>query len=256
MNNNLTQLDHTMEGNSEKRTGDNIRRPDNAYLGQDQNQPPRHAQSGNSLPSANNASLPSVANAGDGADGDAPEELAWGPAHPCFPHMNPHVPTTSDEYANTRVIRIRRDWMVKGDLAPTFSNLYPEILDPLLSEQEFRTVIAKINEELVRTFDPYRTRNWIDGAVGLLTGWIWDDVGANHTKSEIRSLEQWLEKWNQEVGVKEGVKLIPLRRTGYLTLDIQIPDPKIGVVPESEASRPNTGGYHPADDNVDGQNGR
>ena len=161
--------------------------------------------------------------------------------------MNPHVPTASEEYTSTRIIRIRRDWMVKGDLAPTFSNLYPEILDPLLSEQEFRKIIAKINDELVHTFNPYRTRNWLDGALGLLTGWIWDDVGANNTTSELRSVEDWLEKWNQEVGVKEGVKLWALRRTGYMTLDIQIPDPKIGVVPESEpASRPNTAGLHPA----------
>ncbi len=60
--------------------------------------------------------------------GEVGEE--WGPQHPCYPHLNPHVPVDSHEYVTTRIIRIRRDWLLEGDLAPTFSNLYPEILDP------------------------------------------------------------------------------------------------------------------------------
>ncbi|KMQ46819.1 Golgin subfamily A member 7/ERF4 [Trichophyton rubrum] len=167
-------------------------------------------------------------------NGDATEELSWGPAHPCFPHMNTHVSLNSEDYVHTRVIRIRRDWMVKGDLAPTFSNLYPEILDPLLGEQEFRTIITKINEELINAFDPYAARNWFDGIMGFLTGWLWDDLGASRIKSRIKGLEAWIDKWNREVGAAEGVKIWGPRRTGFLSLDIQIPDPKIGIV-ESDA---------------------
>ncbi|KAL4916799.1 Golgin subfamily A member 7/ERF4 family-domain-containing protein [Aspergillus aurantiobrunneus] len=201
---------------------------------------PRHVQSQHSLRSqSQTASIPS--NPGAPNEPDVAEELAWGPAHPCFPHINPHVPPGSDDYLTTRIIRIRRDWMVKGDLAPTYSNLYPEILDPLLPEQEFRRVIATVNDELVSAFDPYSFRNWVDGAIGLITGWIWEDLGAPGVKSHLRRVENWLEKWNREVGAKDGVRIWGLRRTAYMSLDIQIPDPKVGIVPsDGNPSRPGT----------------
>ncbi|PGH30414.1 hypothetical protein GX50_06819 [[Emmonsia] crescens] len=209
---------------------------------------PREVPSQHSLRSQAFPSFPSAngnhSSGGGGADGDVAEELAWGPSHPCFPHMNPHVPVTSPEYQNTRIIRIRRDWMIKGDLAPTFSNLYPEILDPLLPELEFRTVIAKINNELISSFDPYSARNWLDGAIGLITGWVWDDFGATGVKGHLKSVEQWLEHWNATVGISEGVKIWSLRSTGYMSVDIQIPDPKVGIVESDAASamgmRPDT----------------
>ncbi|EDN06375.1 predicted protein [Histoplasma mississippiense (nom. inval.)] len=240
---------------------DNIHRPDPALLRTNGLNPnhvagaypdrPREVPSQHSLRSQAFASIPSTngnhsSGGGGGADGDVAEELAWGPSHPCFPHMNPHVPVTSDEYQNTRIIRIRRDWMVKGDLAPTFSNLYPEILDPILPELEFRTVIAKINKELISAFDPYSVRNWLDGAIGLVTGWVWDDLGVTGIKSHLKSIEQWLEHWNETVGSTEGVKIWSLRSTGYMSVDIQIPDPKVGIVETDAASatdmRPNTAG--------------
>ncbi|KAH9906149.1 Golgin subfamily A member 7/ERF4 family-domain-containing protein [Xylariomycetidae sp. FL2044] len=170
---------------------------------------------------------------------------AWGPQHPCFPHLNPHVPTDSPEYITTRIIRVRRDWLIKGDLAPTFSNLYPEILDPAgVSEQEFRRVIEKLNSELTPTFNPYNWRNILDGVLGLLTGWIWDDLGLTYAKSHLRSLEKWIESWNAEmekaVGSEDSTmapKIIPLRRTAYMSLDIQIPDPEISMSNSEPASR-------------------
>lgn len=181
---------------------------------------------------------------GDPDQHDIGEE--WGPQHPCFPHLNPHVPIDSPEYISTRIIRIRRDWLVEGDLAPTFSNLYPEILDPAgVSEQEFRRVIEKMNGELVPTFNPCHWRNILDGVLGLLTGWIWDDLGLTNTKSRLRKLEAWIQKWNTEMektlGSEEGIiapKIVSLRRTGYMNLDIQIPDPEIApAISEPSASR-------------------
>ncbi|KAI2613012.1 Golgin subfamily A member 7/ERF4 family-domain-containing protein [Hypoxylon fragiforme] len=149
----------------------------------------------------------------------------WGPQHPCYPHLNPHVPLNSPEYANTRIIRIRRDWLIEGDLAPTFSNLYPEILDPAgVSEQQFRLVIEKLNGDLITIFNPFNWRNVIDGILGLLTGWIWDDMGFTYAKTRLQSLEDWIEKWNAEmektVGSEEGAlapRIVSLRRTGYMT---------------------------------------
>ncbi|EEP79382.1 conserved hypothetical protein [Uncinocarpus reesii 1704] len=217
--------------------------PSPRFLSDPHHDPARRINSRHSAISHTFASFPSAnGNAstqdGSGEDGaaDPAEELTWGPAHPCFPHMNPHVPLHSAEYQNTRVIRIRRDWMLKGDLAPTFSNLYPEILDPLLPESEFRKIIAKVNREMVDIYNPFSLQNWVDATIGFLTGWIWDDIGASRVKSRLRAVEAWIDRWNREVGVAEGVKVWPLRSTGYLSLDIQIPDPKVGLIGSDSAS--------------------
>lgn len=150
---------------------------------------------------------------------------AWGPQHPCYPHLNPHVPVDSPEYSSTRIIRIRRDWLVEGDLAPTFSNLYPEILDPAgLSEHEFRRIIEKLNGTLIPTFSPYNWRNVVDGVLGLATGWLWEDFGFTGVKWRLKHLEDWIDEWNADMAksVREDVaippKIISLRRTGYMTV--------------------------------------
>ncbi|KAG6039448.1 hypothetical protein E4U41_002628 [Claviceps citrina] len=188
---------------------------------------------GPSLSSSNSSIM------GEDVPPDAGEE--WGPQHPCYPHLNPHVPLDSVEFATTRIIRVKRDWLVAGDLAPTFSNLYPEILDPAgVSEQEFRRVVDKLNGELISIFDPFGFRNMLDTVLGLITGWVWDDVGLTAAKSRLSNLEKWMERWNLEMektmSSEEGVmppKLIPLRQTGYMNLDIQIPDPEIAPAPST-----------------------
>lgn len=161
---------------------------------------------------------------GDDIQPDAVGE--WGPQHPCYPHLNPHVPVDSAEYITTRIIRIRRDWLLEGDLAPTFSNLYPEILDPAgLSEQEFRRIIEKLNGIIIPAFNPYEFRNIVDSILGLVTGWLWDDFGLTAIKSRLNNLEKWIAQWNLEMektmGSEEGAiapKLVPLRRTGYMSV--------------------------------------
>lgn len=150
----------------------------------------------------------------------------WGPQHPCFPHLNPYVPVNSTEYQTTRIIRVRRDWLIASDLAPTFSNMYPEILDPAgISEQEFRRVIEKLNGSLIPIFNPYSWRNILDGVLGVLTAWFWDDLGFTNVKTKLNELERWIDKWNVEMekttGSEEGAiapKIISLRRTGYMTV--------------------------------------
>lgn len=127
--------------------------------------------------------------------------------------------------------------MVVGDLAPTFSNIYPEILDPILPEPEFRNIVNHINSTLMHAYDPYSVANWIDGVLGFLTGWFWEDFRPGGIKGELRKLEAWLEEWNRTVGHSDGVKVIGLRRTGYLCLDIQIPDPQVRVVGGDETPR-------------------
>lgn len=159
------------------------------------------------------------------------EEFVWGPSHPCFPHPNPHCLPESEEYANTRVIRVRRDWLVAGDLYPQFQNLYPEILDPLVSDHDFRFFVTNINARLERMFDPWSTRAWIDATLGLLTGFLYDDLGLTGTKRGIRDLEVFIDKWNaQKVSEKQDVRVIQPRRTGFMSLDFVIPDPGLDAI--------------------------
>lgn len=161
-------------------------------------------------------------------DAEADDE-EWGPQHPCYPHLNSHVPIDSPEYVNTRIIRIPRDWLIKGDLAPTFSNRYPEILDPAgLSEAEFRRVIDKLNSELITIFNPSNTRNILDNVLGLVTGWLWDDMGFTYAKARLAALERWIERWNKEMektsktaGGDENMvppRIISLRQTAYMSV--------------------------------------
>lgn len=162
-------------------------------------------------------------------------DVEWGPTHPCYPHLNPHVPLDSPLYPTTRIIRIPRDWMVAGDLAPTFANVYPEVLEGLLSEEQFRQLLRRINDEVVDIFNPFSLRNWADSFVGLITLWIWDDLGMTGVKRRLNALEYWIEQWNKDVGAQDGVQIVPLRRTAYMSLDIQIPDPEISPDPHSTA---------------------
>lgn len=176
---------------------------------------------------------------------DGGDNVEWGPQHPCYPHLNPHVARDSPLHISTRVIRIKRDWMVAGDLAPTFSILYPEVLDPVVPEDAFRDLVKHVNSEMVRVFDPWSWRAWVDAGMGLLTGWVWDDLGLDNASREMKKLERWIGSWNARLNRKNGagspetdprkaVKCVPLRRTAYLCLDIQIPDPEITPEPEEE----------------------
>jgi hypothetical protein len=163
------------------------------------------------------------------------EDFAWGPTHPCFPHPNPHCLPTSEEYRTTRVIRVRRDWLQSGDLYPQYANLYPEILDPLVTDGEFRFLISNLNSRLKAAFDPHARRAWADGVMGVVTGWVWDDLGLTGAKRAEKSLEGFIEEWNRGKE-REGreVRVVQLRRTGFMSLDFVVPDPGIDGVEGEE----------------------
>ena len=141
--------------------------------------------------------------------------------------------------------------MIAGDLAPTFSNTYPEILEPWVSEADFRTLVSGVNEGLIATFSPYGWRAWTDLLLGILSGWLWEDAGFAGVKKGCRDVEAFIERWNgdrRKSGFIESneeadlIKVVPLRRTGYVCLDIQIPDPKLGIVESKEGSLAEGGG--------------
>lgn len=160
--------------------------------------------------------------------------------------------------------------MITGDLAPTFSNIYPEILDPWVSEQDFRILIQTVNDGLIKAFKPGGWRAWVDTVLGVATGWLWEDIGAAAVKTQVRKVEGFIEDWNggrEGRSGEDGAKVVPLRRTGYLSvswkilpllsfpgiphakrnpvapilqLDIQIPDPHVGPASRS-VTRQSTG---------------
>jgi len=155
-----------------------------------------------------------------GDAGSAADE--WGPAHPCFPHPNVYVAAGGAEAEATRVIRVRRDWMAAGDLAPAFAEMYPELLGEAgLGEAEFRRCVQEVNARLARAFDPFGLRNVVDVVLGLCTGWLWDDTGLTYTKRSLAEVERLLQGWNG-ILEKEGAtaRWVSLRKSAYMSVSV------------------------------------
>lgn len=109
--------------------------------------------------------------------------------------------------------------MVFGDLAPAYSNVFPDILEPHVTEDQFRVVVAHVNEGLHEAFDPWNVWNWLDAVVGLLTLWLVEELVSTHCKRVLRRVEIYLEERNRELeeGGQKAV-FVPLRRTGYMNV--------------------------------------
>lgn len=61
----------------------------------------------------------------------------------------------------------------------------------------------------------------MDAVLGVATAWLWEDLGLTGAKSGVRGVEAFIERWNAEKGGKDTepvVRIIPLRRTGYLSV--------------------------------------
>lgn len=168
------------------------------------------------------------------------DDFEWGPSHPCFPHPNPHCNPESEEARDTRVIRVRRDWLSTGDLYPAYANLYPEILDPMVSESDFRFLISGVNTRIEQAFNAFTFRAFLDFFLGVLTGFLWDDFGISGAKTGQKNLERFVDNWNaQKASEGRDVKLMQPRKTGFMALDFIIPDPGIDLA--SEEDRPGPG---------------
>ena len=71
--------------------------------------------------------------------------------------------------------------------------------------------------------------------VAVATGWVWEDLGAAAVKRRVGGLEEWLEEWNRKMEGRgepggEPVRVVGLRRTGFLSLDFEVLDPGVGFV--------------------------
>jgi hypothetical protein len=173
---------------------------------------------GGGVPMANMSQGSSLGQDGELEDEDENGETEWNQRHPCFPHLNPHVPKESKEYENTRIIRISREYMYSGDLSPAYSAVYPEILDSYVDETKFREVIKRVNEELYAAHSPWSTVNILEGIIGLFTLWLYEDLVDTNAKKRIGGVEKYLESVNETLEKETGAKFIPLRRTGFLTV--------------------------------------
>ena len=93
-------------------------------------------------------------------------------------------------------------------------------------------------------FDPLSRRSLLDSVLGVATGWLWESVLAQAAiKKKVRQVERVIEEWNMQLdkearlggranSAEERTDVaccIPLRRTGFLSLDIQIPDPMVSI---------------------------
>lgn len=159
--------------------------------------------------------------------------------------------------------------MAAGDLYPQYSSLFPELLlEAGIGEEKFRECIARINRVLMEVYMPagvsgvYKAqngqntgnipsnssgRNFLDGVLGLLTGWVWDDTGLLGIKSGVERVEGVIRTFNKELEHEgKDARWISLRGTAYLSLDIQIPTPQIAFIEneegESTARPPTTPG--------------
>lgn len=159
--------------------------------------------------------------------------------------------------------------MAAGDLYPQYSSLFPELLlEAGIGEEKFRECIARINRVLMEVYMPAGVsgvvkaqngqnagnisgnssgRNFLDGVLGLLTGWLWDDTSLLGIKSGVERVEGVIRAFNKELEHEgKDTHWISLRGTAYLSLDIQIPTPQIASIEneegESMAGPPTTSG--------------
>lgn len=167
------------------------------------------------------------------------DEAEWGPSHPCFPHLNPYVPVGSPDYQKTRILRVERTYTEANDLYPVFKSIYPEVIDPHLSEPEFHSMVRHLNGMLKDAFSPATSRAALDAVLGVATGFLWDDFGQTGVKKGVKAIETYIDEWNvQKQREQREVRLIPLRKSGFMTLDIQIPDPKLDELDEYDDGFP------------------
>ncbi|CAK7896825.1 ras modification protein ERF4 [[Candida] anglica] len=179
---------------------------------------------------------------------------------------NNHSTVTSSTYKDTRIVRVPRvyETLHMSDLIPQFStyvlgkepaaltlatveaktysmggsfddNYFGEtsltpLIPDLISEQKYIEIVERINLYLLNAFNPYNIYNAIEGLLDIMTGTLYSRIFNNyvresHCKRNLMELESYVNNTNMQLE-PQGIKIISPRRSGYLSLDIQIPRPK------------------------------
>ena len=87
--------------------------------------------------------------------------------------------------------------MINGDNTPAFSIVYPVILEPYMTEEQFRKIVDSVNEKLRLAFGPWNRWNWMDAITGLATFWLWGEIFPTYVKRRLREVEKVLEAKEQ-----------------------------------------------------------
>ncbi len=174
---------------------------------------------------------------------------------------NCYVIKDSIEYNTTRIVRVPRDYSSKGDLCPIFSTYLPgtepgaineyygdllvdefiprgvnhlknkfgySSISPLnlyLSKDEFQEIIFQINNYCNLIFNPFQFKNLLFNSIAFLTLWIGENLFTDPSKKALKDLDLFIDKINEEKLKLKQIKLISPRRSGFLSLDFQIPRP-------------------------------
>ncbi|CAH2351150.1 ras modification protein Erf4p [[Candida] railenensis] len=127
-----------------------------------------------------------------------------------------------------------KTYKIEGEYDVNFfgqTSLTPLVPD-LITSDELILIVTRINRELYEAFDPYSVWNALDNILELITGTFYSKIVntfifETHCKRKLAQLELYIEELNKKYSNIEGkgFKIISLRRSAYLSLDIEIPRP-------------------------------
>lgn len=174
-----------------------------------------------------------------------------------FPNV--YAPRNSVEFMNTRLVRIPRRFESTLD-TPYFSTQLPghepaairnnadgnnfvphgifddgnvfgySSISPLsmyITEDEFDEIMNNVNKLLKKGYETFSWINLIDIVIGVLTLglWTWLSHYVLH-RGSITTLENYIAELNgTELFQQNKIQIISPRKSGYLSLDFQIPKP-------------------------------
>ncbi|KAM3165295.1 Ras modification protein ERF4 [Lachancea thermotolerans] len=178
----------------------------------------------------------------------------------CITHFpNTYAPLDSIRFKQTRIVRIPRryednlDWPVFCTLLPGhepaalvnqdgslqfvpygfyenqiygLSSVSP--LSSYLSPEEFKDIVETVNMYLRQGYDPNTWRNIISATFDVLTFNLWNCLMIRVASSPLLKLENYVEALNKSKLFKnKNIRLISPRRSGFLSLDFEIPTPSL-----------------------------
>ncbi|ODV81604.1 uncharacterized protein CANTADRAFT_45198 [Suhomyces tanzawaensis NRRL Y-17324] len=96
-----------------------------------------------------------------------------------------------------------------------------------LSVEEFTAIVTRINQLLYDALNPFDYRNAFQSVLDVMSGGTLSLLVNPYSKKKLLELESYIDT---DVNVKlaekcKGLKVIPLRQSGYLSLDFQVPRP-------------------------------
>lgn len=174
--------------------------------------------------------------------------------------LNVYEPEGSEEYLNTRIVRVPRRFEGKLD-CPIFSNVLPgsepaalvndsddlkfvpngifddsyqlygyTSMSPLstyLTQEQFQKIVDGLNEVCEISFAISSTYNLLDLFLEVITLTTWRWIAEYVYPNPYNKIDQYVERINESPLFNEQrIKLIPPKKSGFLSLDFQIPKPR------------------------------